>query len=284
MKSFGVVLIIAYFITGVFGSESFNVLKNRSQNNTSLEAGKEKSLGRQIAIFAICFICFWLSYKGMKEISIKISEETFNTELDYSIATPHYLWVGLNIEGEGQIHIGAKSRAYYEQILDYDASVEDARNSIYDMLKSDWQDNRGKIVPFLVSKIIWAWQDDACPAYFYQKSVMRSPKTKYEMLLFDTITAYSQLFYLIMILGAIVGVGIVLKKLVSGTVYINECVYKNLFFISLIILGYFSITLLSEAQSRYKYLIIPMISIWSVIGFAFVIKKIMESMKGLLKI
>jgi hypothetical protein len=75
--------------------------------------------------------------------------------------------------------------------------------------------------------------------------------------IFDSEASLLQTAYLIIMATGAVGSIVILKKLSNNT---------EIMLTQLIITGFFFITLISEAQSRYKYVIIPLVCIMSSIG------------------
>lgn len=242
-KSFAVVLIIAYFIASII---DFLLAKEINR--------------RKLLIFAICFFCIIGTNFIVKKTALLISERTFSIHLDYNTATSHYLLVGLNTEGEGQIHIGTLSRKYYEYVLD-GMNVHDAEIKARELLKNDWHNNSNKIIPLFIKKTIWAWQDDIDPINYYME--YNSSDSFGFSILKLILPSTAQIIYLMILINSIIGIISLLK-----IEYFNSGVTLC----CLIVIGYYFVVLISEAQSRYKYLIMPILCILAAIGISSVIK------------
>lgn len=239
LKSFGIIVIIAYLICSALDDYS---------------KIKVKRIGVVLCSIAL-LIC---SYSFAKNIVLKITERAYDVELDYSTSLPHYLLVGLNTEGEGQIHIGSQSRSYYQNILNTGISEEDARAATYDLLIDDWKNEENVLNTLVLPKLVWAWQDDSRPIYYaYWMNNDSNMEATLKDDIFDSEASLLQAAYLIIMATGAVGSIVILRKYSNNT---------EIMLTQLIITGFFFITLISEAQSRYKYVIIPLVCIMSSIG------------------
>lgn len=211
----------------------------------------------------ICILAFLLvlsSYRISKEIIRKHTEREIGIELNESNSVPHFLLVGLNTEGEGQIHLGNLSRRYYQTYLENGFDVDEAKATAYELLKNDWRENRKKIPDLILRKMIWAWQDDQIPLrYFTIATGDSGDKTCFGL----SIATLSQAFYLMIMLGAVI-----------GAMMLRKNIELNKEFLLLIIFGFFCLILLSEAQSRYKCLIMPFMCVISSMGVEGIERKI----------
>lgn len=244
LKPFGVVIIIAYgihlLISGIDSDSLFSCLKK---------------IG--VSVLSIALLC--CAYVFTKSVVLEVTEREFNLELDYSTATPHYILVGLNNEGEGQIHIGTQSRTYYLNILDNGMSVEEARVIAYDQIRTDWETDDNIICNLLLPKLVWAWQDDVRPLYYaYWMNDAETIESELNSDEFDSYAFVLQAAYLQLISLGLIGTIFAFKE---------EHLYSRIVFVQMIIIGYFFITIVSEAQSRYKYVIIPLLCVMASIGF-----------------
>lgn len=213
-----------------------------------------KSDEKKVRAFAIvCFsvmILFLVQKLTVNGITA-MSEKVFDVELNFADATPHYLNVGLNRQGEGQVGVGNLSRLYLKDRLD-GLSLEEAKANAIERVADDWKENMKEVPEFFVKKTIWAWQDDYIPIKYFLLKIEIKCDTFIEEAIYNIIAtigaAFSQLWYILLMFLGMLGVVFVLKKDIGNLKFM---------FSNLIILGYFCLIILSEAQSRYKCLILP---------------------------
>lgn len=194
------------------------------------------------------------------------TETEFKIELNNSTAYPHFFLIGLNTEGEGQIHNGNLSRKYYSTYLNNGHNAEFAGQYAKEILVEDWTNHPQAIIPHFVKKMIWAFQDDVIPFYYWNAYMDITPDTVTEKFIYKFISEYmssfSQFYYFfLMFLTAVTCANSIREK-------IN---YKQEF-IMLICFGYFCLIFFSEAQSRYKCLVMPYVCILSTIVLKHYIK------------
>lgn len=72
----------------------------------------------------------------------------------------HQLLVGLNTEGEGQIHLGTFSRGFWNAFLENGYSSADTGEHAKRLLIENWKTHKTDIPILLEQKIVWVWQDD----------------------------------------------------------------------------------------------------------------------------
>ena len=112
------------------------------------------------------------------------------------------------------------------------------------------------------------WQDDCTPFRYFLTQMGIKPDTFIEKVTYKGIASlgvtYAQLWYILSMVLGIVGTVFTLRK--------KNVDMENMKFAlsNLVILGYFCLTVLSEAQSRYKCLIVPFVCIMN----AFALMKI----------
>lgn len=248
-KSFAIIILIAMVMayTGQL-----------MEKNCEAQMRSNKSSRAMLLILYICIV--FAGYGASGRLILNNTEAVFNRELDNSTATPHFLLVGLNTQGEGQISEGDLSREYYEYYLNNNYDQVGAKEHVYTILKEDWRDNTEQIPKLFVKKIVWAWQDDVRPALYLESCVDGDELTDYKHFfscIKNTSPEASQVYYFILIGLAIIG---------STTISRRKSFNYDFEFIELIIFGYFCLLLLSEAQSRYKCLIMPFVCILAAIG------------------
>ena len=177
----------------------------------------------------------------------------------------HFLMIGLNTEGEGQIHIGTLSRSFDNAYSNGNGDAEAARKAAMEALKNDWKEHSGDIIPNFLKKLIWAWQDDNIPyGYFVHVAITNQsdfvqkfvPENVWYRFLGTYMNAIELLYYFAFMLLALIGCWH----------YRKEELHWTLEFLLLIIFGYFCMILISEAQSRYKCLILPYICPFAAMG------------------
>lgn len=227
--------------------------------------------------FVICWLAYWnknlvFRFKEFVKLVLPIAivvsmvavfpnltRQLASDELDVEVAssaTASYLCIGLNSEGEGQIHLGSKSRFYNTARLAGE-SEGDATRKTFEMLKQDWKENAGDLPALFAKKVRWAWQDDMMPARYALIALESSIDNADDF--FAASAASSQLYYLlIMLLAALFFIGVIRQK--------RQLSFGEMLIV-LFILGFVLLLFLSEAQSRYKSNILPMVSILSAMGF-----------------
>lgn len=233
-KSFGIIILIAMVMCFIA--------------NNIIERGGWKSFLIVVAAVALVFG----GYKLSKALIQSHSEEVMGIELDESRSIPHFLLIGLNTEGEGQIHIGTMSRFYYLTYLENGMDAEAAREKTYELLRMDWSVNGRKIPNLIAQKMIWAWQDDTVPVNYFDIATGNNKDLTWIGIPVVTLT---QVFYMIVLIGALIG---------CIADWRDICWKKE--FLLLIIFGYTCLIIISEAQSRYKCLIMPFMCVISGIG------------------
>ena len=222
---------------------------------------------KKISFLCLSIMVLFLTQIMVTNIITAVSQKVFDVELNFSDATPHYLNVGLNRKGEGQIHVGDLSRLYIQDRID-GVPLEEATANAIDRVVSDWKGNITEVPAFFVKKTIWGWQDDCTPFRYFLTQMGIKPDTFIEKVTYKGIASlgvtYAQLWYILSMVLGIVGTVFTLRK--------KNVDMENMKFAlsNLVILGYFCLTVLSEAQSRYKCLIVPFVCIMN----AFALMKI----------
>lgn len=231
-KSIATIFVIAFFIVYFINCiKSLNFIK--------------------LIFLLILVLAFIVSNKFTNKQFHDFSEKTLETNIDKD-ATWHYLCVGLNMEGEGQISIGSKSR-FYTQIRSkygYDIAVEETKN----MLKNSYSNSslQAVLLNFL-KKTIWFLQDDVVPVLYFNKgdsiNLQNFNGIQWVVFLFVKYTNFYVAwitYFLILVLSV---------KVISSIRPNNLLLLYN----NLCIFGFFLLLIISEAQSRYKSNIMPFI-------------------------
>ena len=234
----------------------------------------EVGLRRSRAVFAIWGRVF-LSvaivigpYVATTNVILKHTENYYHLNLSNNTSVISNLLVGLNTEGEGQIHLGTLSRLYwntYRDTQDAELAKEVAQNA----LANDWSKNWKKLPKHFAKKMIWAWQDDVVPnIYLVDHSGVKANSTIEKLTLAFAKKAgfgVAEICYFAIMLASAVGAFVVSRK---------KEVNFSVEFLELIIFGYFVMIFIIEAQSRYKCLVMPFICIIAAIGVKFLWGKI----------
>ena len=189
------------------------------------------------------------------------TEEIYGVKLSSETAVPHFLLIGLNTESEGQIHLGTLSRSYYSKYLSNGMDYKAAKSYANDLLIENLKNNKDNILPDLLKKMIWAWQDDSIPVSYFTTSLDSTYKYSqhYELFMFvlDDYWSLVHFAYFLIMFFALIGC-IAFAR--------NKKINLKYEFVALVIFGYFCMILISEAQSRYKCLVMPYIVIVSALG------------------
>lgn len=212
---------------------------------------KQKRIVITILILVAIIGAEILTMKGISTVSGKL----FDMEINYSDAFPHFVMVGLNRQGEGQIDLGEISRTYND-LIESGIDSDTAKSAAFGVMKQDWKGHLNEVPSFVVKKLIWGFQDDCSPSRLLNASIktdrLKSIGNKIWTPLSDYSKEVSQLFYCLLCVAALLSA---ILKIKSKNPNLKE------FFLELVVFGYFCLILLSEAQSRYKCLVIPYIII-----------------------
>ena len=256
-KEFGIVILIAALMVFTAKELLTTPLKLEENGNHKERVLNADSLTVRLLSAFVCVALAFGFYTGVKRLILNHTIDFFsdtlnqnNIVVDEKNIIPHFLMTGLNTMGEGQTHIGPLENifddAYYSNGFDAEAAAKVAMEA----LKNDWMEHPGDIIPNLAKKMIWAWQDDNIPfTYFTRFAQNFAPKNVYYCFLSECMNSIEQLYYLAFMLFALIGC----------CHYWKEELHWGLEFLLLIIFGYFCVILISEAQSRYKCLILPYI-------------------------
>lgn len=262
-KSFAVIILIAF---------SMSFVAKLIIEKEKVYFGKRQYISLGITMMILISVLF--GYQATSRIILSFTENNYGQEINTSASLPHFFLVGLNTEGEGQIHLGTMSRQYYQTYLSNGMNLDEAKKYAYALLKSDWNENIDKIIPLFGKKIVWAWQDDNRPLLYLLEYEGVNIDSATERVVCDylenILPEVTQIYYLLLMSTAVIGAVCMTKQ--RNINFIFE-------FYALIIFGYFCLLMLSEAQSRYKCLIMPYVCILSAIGINRIIKKYTKKRK-----
>lgn len=192
-------------------------------------------------------------------------ESVFDVRLSDKNSVAHMLVVGLNRQGEGQIHVGGVSRTV-QNGLKAGLPMDEAARAGYKAMLDDWHGHLDEVPGFFARKSIWAWQDFNRPWFLFEKDAARffkkNPKAKAWSLrkrlhrhLADVLPPANGLFYLC--------------AMAAGMCWAFACGLRKRnarpidLFLTLMSLGFFCMLTLIEAQSRYKCLVLPFMFIFA---------------------
>lgn len=182
--------------------------------------------------------------------------------------TPHFLCVGLNRQGEGQIHLGSISRRWAQMMIS-GKTEQDAARTVKKEIINDWEGHWSSVFQFLVQKMVWAWQDDNMPFRYLEgqigqaaskprrktvptldknfKSEMKNPDSTV-CCLWRAVQTAALVWYIVFLVCCARGVVQIALSDEGGAARL---------FVILLILGFCGMMVLCEAQSRYKCFVLP---------------------------
>jgi len=258
-KSFAVIILIAFAIAYCA----------RAVTKPSGRLHREKVNEAVAAIMIIAVML--IGYKATTKLILSITEKIYTVELDTSYSTPHFLLVGLNTEGEGQIHLGNLSRKYAERYLSNGYDQKDAERYAYVLLKEDWKNNKAQVPKLFIKKMVWAWQDDAIPVMYLTRELTcleNVPEEENNTIII--LAGVAQLYYIALLGFSLIGTEEYIRR--------RDMNY-GMEFVLLTIFGYYCLLFLSEAQSRYKCLITPYLCILAAMGTGKILHPVTEREK-----
>lgn len=260
VKTFGVIFVLAYIIALLL-----YIIGNKF--NSVGEAIKN------ICVGIFCVLLMFFMNSAVESGITTLTENQYEIELNTADSTPHYFLVGLNYQGEGQQFIGETGKVYIN-LRQQGVGLDEGKAVAYEILKQSWEghENFYDEMSWLNRKMIWAWQDDMRPLTFFTDYTGIDVNSNIEDALYSFLKniapAELQLWYLLLMLLSSIGVIYVLvsnrnKNIPNQVMYIDNYM---LLMLGTTILGYFCMLIISEAQSRYKCLIIPVIGIFAALG------------------
>ena len=265
-KTFAVVILLAFAMTGF------------AAPLTAFKRGEGRVLGKRLLAALCAVLVVFVGYRVASAAILKNTEKTYGVKLDPGAAMPHFLLVGLNTEGEGQIHIGNLSRQYYKRYLENGMDAAEAKTYALSLLRDDWKQHPDRIPALFYKKFVHAWQDDTIPVWYFNTQIGLKPDSTLEKAVYrytnGGLEATAQLFYILLIAFSAIG----------GVFYFRRCKKSGTFcydteLLMLIVFGYFCVIMLSEAQSRYKCLITPYLCILAACGLYRFFKVIQRRLK-----
>lgn len=248
LKSFSIVIIIAFVLVGLLTVR--------------------KKITRQM----LSFLILVATYCVTKQLVLLVTSSWLETNLsNYSSGVIyHQLLVGLNTEGEGQIHLGTISRGFWNTFMENGCDATGAGAYAKRLLIQDWKNHYTQIPNLLLRKIVWAWQDDLIPLHYFL-NVEGLTETAHQSL-FSAIRYAVPCVSQVMYVGfAVTGCGCILNHFDQSKKENNRSL-----FVSVIILGFFCLLLIIEAQSRYKCLVLPLIVLQSSRGYDMIKKRMLK--------
>ncbi len=230
-----------------------------------LGAGDKARLVRLSCALAVAFVVQF----GVVRCITAASESVFDVSLSDKNSVAHMLVVGLNRQGEGQVGIGNVSRTV-QNALKAGMPMDEAARIGYKTMQDDWRGHLDEVPRFFARKFIWAWQDFNRPCRYFQRDaarfLKRNPKAKARSL--------RKLLYrcLVDVLPPVNGL-VYLGAMAAGMWWAVVCGLRKRdvraidMFVVMMLLGFFCMLALIEAQSRYKCLVLPFAFIFVSQGF-----------------
>ena len=252
LRPMALVLLTAFFITAFF---DFFI------NNTSVE---RKKIGVSIFVSVGIFI---FVYMVSNYAFIRYIENRLNiTIADSSSTRAHFLYIGLQPSGEGQIHLGNNPRMFHHFLHQTGRDFQLAGDLTSEFLLERIRESPEQFARLFPQKFHWAWRDDTVPSWYVFDRIRQDPSNHDSRLLYiaeNVFPSVSQIFYVFIIALSSLG----LWKSIRGRFN-----YPH-FLVSLYWLGFILLLLIGEAQSRYKSVIIPFICILAAYGLCVLFTK-----------
>ncbi len=254
LKAVGIILLIAYAITQFVFLNRQPMLWRHAVRPSSVVT----KVAGVILSLTLVAVPFFLAGKAID----KAVETSLGVPINHRQAS-HFLFVGLNTKGEGQIHIGEYHHKNLDFLADHGYDYELTSEWVRDFLRRDWAENYEDIPGLFAKKVQWAWQDDIIPAYYTGKQTAQSEMDERWL---NGISRYgfslSQVYYVSLTLLAAVGTLVIRKRDADNRGFFLLCMY---------IFGFALMLLISESQSRYKCMITPVMCILAAVGLSSVI-------------
>ena len=217
-----------------------------------------------LCALAVVFIVQTAVVRGMTTMT----EFVFDVKLSDKQSISHMLVVGLNRQGEGQLHIGGLSRTV-DNCLRAGMSMEEASREGRRRVIDDWRGHCGEIPGFFMRKFIWGWQDFNRPCTYLKRDAKRflekQPDARsgfvgsargwvYRAFTGALSVANALIYFCMMVFGTCAAFRCAMDKGGKSTVAM---------FAALMIVGFFFMLAVIEGQSRYKCLILPFVFIFA---------------------
>lgn len=226
---------------------------------TSRTNGHDLRIWLGIVLFALCRLA---CVQGV----LAVTERVYGCRLDPGDAAPHYLSVGLDRHGEGQVHLVKNGMTFFEALMN-GVPRREAAAKARRVIWNDWKGHGNEVLPFLFRKTVWAWQEDNMAFNYYYLNrfgpddAKASSSTRFRTgkLLSPGMKRCVSRFceYGTSMALATYMVVMALASVASFRLAARTPVNRSYLLLGLIVVGYFLLVLLGEAQSRYKCLIMP---------------------------
>ena len=218
------------------------------------------ALGGLAVVFAVQFC--------VVRTTTAATEKTFDCKLSGKQSVSHMLVVGLNRQGEGQLHIGELSRTV-QNGLKAGLPMEEAARIGRERVLEDWRGHYGSIPGFLLRKSIWGWQDFNTPLYYFRRhnappgggeeEKLAGLAGRLRSLAWWSLTgplpvANMFLYFCVMLLGTGAMASCAFDRKEKSVLDVFGC---------MLIMGFFFMIMLIEAQSRYKCLVLPFVFVFA---------------------
>jgi hypothetical protein len=249
LKAVAAIVLIAYVIVQVINLDRCEINPGDCPKRPLVK--RAAMVGLSIILMSVPFL---LTTKALdryveKELGVSINHNQMS----------HFLFVGLNTKGEGQIHIGEYNHMDLEFLTAHDYNYELTAQWVKDFLQQDWAENYEDIPKLFFSKFQWAWQDDMIPAaYTVQQTGDTAMDAQKAQLIEQYAPPMSQAYYIVLMLLTALGVRAIKKHDADNRSFFLLCMY---------IFGFALLLLIGEAQSRYKCMVMPAVCIIAATGF-----------------
>ncbi len=216
------------------------------------------ALGGLAVVFAVQFC--------VVRTTTAVTEKTFDCRLSDKQSVSHMLVVGLNRQGEGQL-LGELSRIV-QNGLKAGLPMEEAARIGRERVLEDWRGHYGAIPGFFLRKSIWGWQDFNTPFFYFRRYNVppggseegqrvglagRLRRLAWWALTGPLPVANAFLYFGVVLLGAGAMASCAFDGKEKGVLDVFGC---------MLIIGFFFMIMLIEAQSRYKCLILPFVFVF----------------------
>lgn len=223
---------------------------------------RERYKKQQIISWIFTLLLVAVPALGINKIALVCSTKVMHIPVQ-DLNTMHFITVGLNFEGEGQI--GHGFAGYYQKQRDAGVDPEIAKEMAIKWLKNGWAESDRSVSEWMWKKIQWAWRDSvrtyrSCAMGSINRETVDTPAAEYMIDYWSkNATSQTQLMYVFIVGFAAVGVGVLLKN----KKYTDN---DTLFVTNLYMFGFALLLLVIECQSRYKTNIMPYMDMMAALG------------------
>lgn len=229
---------------------------------------RERYTKRQVVSWLITLLLIIVPALGINKVALFCSTKVMHVPVQ-DLNTMHFITVGLNFEGEGQI--GHGFAGYYQKYRDDGVDPKVAKEMAIKWLKNGWAESDRSVSEWMWKKIQWAWRDSvrtyrSCAKGSINEDTIDTPAAEFMIGYWErNATSQTQLMYMFIVGLTAVGIVALLKKYRDN---------DTLFVTNLYIFGFALLLLVIECQSRYKTNIMPYMDIMAALGWCEIINGI----------